>query len=170
MPLQNKVYTTPHAGEPGGLATTEASWLKNIVPGARAVEPVNCGSFVFKADAPEGADAGIQEQFVASKGTEIAGFVYRLQDGCLPCSEGATLAYAAGRIVPVAVAGAFYAIAETAIAAGTQVYTDADTGKLYADPSDNSDSDSDEEEPTLVPTGFIAQTSAEAGELVIICK
>ena len=170
MSLQSKVYTTPPAAYPGSIASTEASQLKNIVPSARAAEAVNCGGFVFKANAPEGTDAGLQEQFVAGKGTEIAGFAYRVQDGCLPVNEGATLAYAAGQPVPVAVAGAFYAKCETVIAAGTAIYADAETGKVYADPSDDSDSDSTEDEPTLVPTGFVAQTSAAAGELVIISK
>lgn len=170
MPLQSNVNQMPPMAEPGSFASTEASQLKNLVPSARAAAAVKCGSFVFKAEAPEGVDAGVQEQFVASSGIEIAGFVYRVQDVYLPCDTGATLVIPAGQPVPVAVAGAFYAKCETSIAAGTAVYADAATGKVYADPSDNSDSDSDEDEPTLVPTGFVAQTSALAGELVIISK
>lgn len=132
MSLQNKVNITMPPAQPGALASTEPSALRNLVPGARNVGGAKCGNFVFAATAPEGQGAGLQEQFVSAAGSSVAGFCYRVQDAVLPSTEGATLEYQPGQPVPVAISGDFYAPVYNGGSIGQKALADEETGNIYA--------------------------------------
>ena len=159
--MQNQVNILPPAAEPGALATTEASALRNVVPQCRAAADVNCGGFVFVTSAPEGTDAGLQEQFVAASGSEVAGFVYRVQDAALPFNSGASLAYASGRTVPVANQGSFYCKIVNGGTVGQKVLADVTNGSANAGDSATS---------SLLDTGFTLKTAVSSGGIAIIGK
>lgn len=162
MSLQSQIHTLPPAGEPGQLASTEASQLKNAIPSCRAATAVKCGGFAFAASAPTSAvDAGLQEQWVGSAGSAVVGFIYRVQDASLPCNASATLAYGSGQPVPVAESGAFYCPIVNGGTVGQKVLADVTDGTASAGDSATS---------AAIDTGFVLKTAVSSGGIAIIQK
>lgn len=134
MGLQQSVYQVNGLAEVGGLVDTAATALINEAPACRVNGNANVGGFVWAASAPAGSQVNPLEKYVtASSESAVApiGFVYRVQDGVLPCNQGATLAIADGQPCPVIIRGRAFAASKTSAVVGNKVLANIEDGSVY---------------------------------------
>lgn len=131
MPLQQNVYQVNGLAEEGGLVDTSATAIINEAPACRVNGSAKVGSFVWDTTAPAGVQVNSVEKYVTNSGSGTpAGFVYRVQDGALPCNEGSTLNIADGQSCPVAERGRFFAKSANGATKGYKVLANTTNGAI----------------------------------------
>ncbi len=103
------------------------------------------GGFAFYGD---------DEHLAYSNGSALLGFVERVLSGFIwDITEGASLSYAEGDAVTIAVRGDYWVKAPAAVAVGDAVYADASTGAVASGGVD---------------TGWTYRSTGEEGDMVMI--
>lgn len=133
MPLQQNVYQVNGLAEEGGLVDTSATAIINEAPACRVNGSAKVGGFVWEVSAPAGKQVNIMEKYVTNEkisSNDLVGFVYRVQDGALPCNQGATLEIANGQPCPVAIRGRFFAKSKNGATKGYKVLANTGNGEI----------------------------------------
>lgn len=169
MGLQQSVYQVNGLAEVGGFVDTAATAIINEAPACRVNGNANVGGFVWGAATPSGTQVNLLEKYVtASSESAVApiGYVYRVQDGALPCNEGATLAIADGQACPVAIRGRFFAKSKTSASVGNKVLANIEDGSVYTGAAAANATSGTLEFVTV--SAYSSWTSTTAGKLKLV--
>ena len=130
MAQQTNVYQVSPMGVAGDLANKSYANPINATPSCRVNGNAVTGNFVFTAEALAGTKVNPNEQYVSQSGSQVKGFVYRVQDGVIPCDSGYSMNISNGKPCPVAVRGTFFAKSKTSAVVGNKVLASEDDGSI----------------------------------------
>lgn len=158
MALQKVVNIDPALGVPGSQATfyNEVTTINNYISDGTAT----AGKFVFDGTATINTTGSTQKiaSLTADAGTAPAGLCVRLLDGILQDGNDASLVYARGCNVTVAIRGDFYVLAEGTATVGDSVNVNPTTGAMtYGAASEGA-----------VATGFTVAQGGSLGDVIVI--